>query len=125
MPIVGGLSYIMPTHPSVPRNSTRRADLLPHTILADRYVIEGEIGSGGMATVYLAEERKHGRQVAVKILRPELLATIGVERFQREIAFAARLSHPHLVPLIDSGEVDGMLYYVSTYIAGGSLRDRL
>src|SRR5690349_15656176 len=115
----------MPTHPSVPRNSTRRADLLPHTILADRYVIEGEIGSGGMATVYLAEERKHGRQVAVKILRPELLATIGVERFQREIAFAARLSHPHLVPLIDSGEVDGMLYYVSAYIPGGSLRDRL
>ena len=125
MPLFGGLSYMMPTHPSVPRNSTRRADLLPHTILADRYVIEGEIGSGGMATVYLAEERKHGRQVAVKILRPELLATIGVERFQREIAFAARLSHPHLVPLIDSGEVDGMLYYVSAYIPGGSLRDRL
>ena len=119
---------MMPTHPSVPRNATRRADLLPllpHTTIADRYVIEGEIGSGGMATVYLAEERKHGRQVAVKILRPELLATIGVERFQREIAFAARLSHPHLVPLIDSGEVDGMLYYVSAYIPGGSLRERL
>jgi len=78
-----------------------------------------------MATVYLAEERKHGRQVAVKVLRPELRTAFGAERFLREIAIAARLSHPHLVPLIDSGEVDGMLYYVSAYIPGGSLGDML
>ena len=92
---------------------------------ADRYTILREIGHGGTATVYLAEERKHGRQVAVKILRPELGASVGVERFAREIAIAARLSHPHVVPLIDSGEVDGLLYYVSPFVAGGSLRDRL
>jgi serine/threonine-protein kinase len=78
-----------------------------------------------MATVYLAEERKHGRQVAVKVLRPELRTSFGTERFLREIAIAARLSHPHLVPLIDSGEVDGVLYYVSAYIPGGSLGDVL
>jgi len=99
--------------------------LLPNSSLVDRYFIERELGRGGMATVYLAEERKHGRQVAVKVLRPELLATFGAERFLREIAIAARLSHPHVVPLIDSGEADGMLYYVSVYIPGGSLRDRL
>src|SRR5262245_66078776 len=78
-----------------------------------------------MATGYLAEQRKHGRQVAVNVLRPELRTAFGAERFLREIAIAARLSHPHLVPLIDSGEVDGMLYYVSAYIPGGSLGDLL
>jgi serine/threonine protein kinase/Tfp pilus assembly protein PilF len=93
--------------------------------LADRYTVERELGRGGMATVYLAEEAKHGRQVAIKALHPELAATLGADRFLREIGIAARLSHPHLVPLIDSGEADGLLYYVSAYMAGGSLRERL
>jgi serine/threonine-protein kinase len=78
-----------------------------------------------MAIVYLAEETKHGRQVAIKVLHPELAATLGAERFLREIGIAARLAHPHLVPLIDSGEASGLLYYVSAYMSGGSLRDRL
>src|SRR5688572_24275084 len=78
-----------------------------------------------MATVYLAEETKHGRQVAIKVLHPELAATLGAERFLREIGIAARLSHPHLVPLIDSGKAGGLLYFVSAYMSGGSLRDRL
>jgi serine/threonine-protein kinase len=78
-----------------------------------------------MATVYLAEEKKHGRKVAIKVMRPELAASVGTERFLREIGIAARLSHPHIVPLIDSGEADGFLYYVSPFVPGGSLRDRL
>ena len=78
-----------------------------------------------MATVYLAEEKKHGRKVAIKVLRPELAASVGAERFLREIGIAARLAHPHIVPLIDSGDADGLLYYVSPFVAGGSLRDRL
>jgi serine/threonine-protein kinase len=93
--------------------------------LTDRYTVEGELGRGGMATVYLAEERKHHRKVAIKVLRAELAASVDAERFTREISIVARLSHPHIVPLIDSGESDGVLYYVSTYVAGGSLRDRL
>ena len=94
-------------------------------LLRDRYAVEREIGHGGMATVYLAEETKHSRQVAIKILRPELAATLGADRFLREIGIAARLSHPHLVPLIDSGDAGGLLYYVSAYLAGGSLRERM
>ncbi len=94
-------------------------------LLADKYTVTREIGRGGMATVYLAEELKHGRQVAIKVLRPELGASLGAQRFLREIGIAARLSHPHLVPLIDSGEAGGLLYYVSSYVTGGSLRDRL
>jgi serine/threonine-protein kinase len=93
--------------------------------LADRYTIERIIGQGGMATVHLAEERKHRRKVAIKVLKPEFGASVGAERFLREIGIAAQLSHPHIVPLIDSGESDGSLYYVSPYIPGGSLRDRL
>src|SRR6059058_5684469 len=92
---------------------------------ADRYTIERLLGQGGMATVHLAEERKHRRKVAIKVLRPEFSASVGAERFLREIGIAARLSHPHIVPLIDSGESDGSLYYVSPFIPGGSLRDRL
>src|SRR5690349_11273250 len=99
--------------------------LAAQSLLADRYAVEREIGRGGMATVYLAEETKHSRQVAIKVLRPELAATLGAERFLREIGIAARLSHPHLVPLIDSGEAGGLLYYVSSYMPGGSLRERL
>lgn len=76
-----------------------------------------------MATVHLAEERKHQRKVAIKVLKPEFGASVGAERFLREIGIAARLSHPHIVPLIDSGESDGSLYYVSPYVPGSSLRD--
>ncbi|HEY6088194.1 MAG TPA: protein kinase [Gemmatimonadaceae bacterium] len=93
--------------------------------LADRYTIERVLGHGGMATVHLAEERKHKRKVAIKVLKQEFAASVGAERFLREIGIAAQLSHPHIVPLIDSGESDGSLYYVSPYIPGGSLRDRL
>jgi serine/threonine-protein kinase len=97
----------------------------PLSTLADRYTIERVLGQGGMATVHLAEERKHQRKVAIKVLKSEFGASVGAERFLREIGIAARLSHPHIVPLIDSGESDGSLYYVSPYIEGGSLRDRL
>src|SRR4030088_2663953 len=93
--------------------------------LADRYTIERVLGQGGMATVHLAEERKHKRKVAIKVLKQEFPASVGSERFLREIGIAAQLSHPHIVPLIDSGESNGSLYYVSPYIPGGSLRDRL
>ena len=93
--------------------------------LADHYTIEREVGAGGMATVYLAEDLKHHRKVAVKVLRPELAATLGPERFVREIEIAARLTHPHILPLHDSGEADGFLFYVMPYIEGESLRERL
>ncbi len=105
---------------------TPTASLLPtQSVLGGRYSIQREIGRGGMATVYLADELKHGRPVAVKVLHPEVAPAMGGERFLREIGIAARLSHPHLVPLIDSGEADGLLYYVSAYVPGGSLRDRI
>jgi serine/threonine protein kinase len=93
--------------------------------LARGFVLERELGRGGMATVYLARETKHERQVAIKVLHPEVSSAFGAERFLREIGIAARLSHPHLVPLIDSGQADGFLYYISAFIPGGSLRDRL
>jgi serine/threonine-protein kinase len=93
--------------------------------LADRYTIEREIGSGGMATVYHAQDLKHERQVAMKVLRPELAAALGPERFLQEIKIAANLHHPHILPLYDSGEADGFLYYVMPYVEGESLRDRL
>jgi serine/threonine-protein kinase len=93
--------------------------------LANRYSIERELGSGGMATVYLAEDLKHHRQVAIKVLRPELAASLGVERFVREIEIAANLTHPHILPLHDSGEADGFLYYVMPYVEGESLRERI
>ncbi len=95
------------------------------TALADRYAIEREIGAGGMATVYLAEDLRHGRKVAVKVLRPDLAATLGPERFLREIEIAARLEHPHILTLIDSGEADSFLYYVMPYVEGDSLRTKL
>ncbi len=95
------------------------------TALADRYTIEEEVGAGGMATVYLAEDLKHHRKVAVKVLRPELAAALGPERFLREIEIAAQLQHPHILPLHDSGEADGFLYYVMPYVKGESLRERL
>jgi eukaryotic-like serine/threonine-protein kinase len=98
--------------------------------LRDRYALEHELGHGGMATVYLARDLKHDRPVALKIIRPELSSRAGSERFQREIAFAARLQHPHILPLLDSGKVVvggpmTLLYYVMPYVEGQSLRERL
>ncbi len=93
--------------------------------LAGRYEIESQIGEGGMATVYLAHDVRHERQVALKVLRPDLAAALGPERFTREIRIAAQLQHPHVLPLHDSGEADGFLYYVMPYVRGESLRDRL
>jgi serine/threonine protein kinase len=95
------------------------------TALADRYTIERELGAGGMATVYLAHDVRHDRKVAVKVLRPELAAALGAERFLREIKITAKLNHPHILPLLDSGEANGNLFYVMPYVEGESLRDRL
>ena len=93
--------------------------------LADRYLIQRELGAGGMATVYLAQDVKHDRQVAIKVLRPELAAALGAERFLAEVKITARLDHAHILTLIDSGNVDGALFYVMPYVEGESLRDRL
>ncbi len=93
--------------------------------LADRYRIERELGAGGMATVYLAHDRKHDRPVALKVLRPELAAGLGVERFDREIRISAQLQHPHVLTLIDSGRVGDLFYYVMPFVEGESLRARL
>ena len=93
--------------------------------LTGRYAVEHELGRGGMSTVYLAQDLKHHRKVAIKVLRPELGALLGPERFTREIRIAAGLSHPHILPLHDSGEVDGLLFYVMPYVRGESLRHRL
>src|SRR3954466_7911862 len=93
--------------------------------LSTRYRLEQEIGAGGMATVYLAQDLKHDRQVAIKVLRPELAAVIGAERFLAEIKLTANLQHPHILPLFDSGEADSYLFYVMPFIDGESLRDRL
>ena len=103
------------------------ADLLERlqSAVADRYRLERELGRGGMAVVYLATDLKHGRQVALKVLRPELTPALGAERFEREIAIAARLQHPHILGLHDSGSAAGMLYYAMPYVAGETLRARL
>jgi len=93
--------------------------------LRDRYRLEPELGQGGMATVYLAHDRKHDRDVALKVLRPELAAVLGAERFLREIQLTAKLQHPHILPLLDSGEAAGLFFYVMPYVEGESLRDRL
>jgi len=95
------------------------------TALADWYSIESEIGSGGMAVVYQATDLKHDRQVALKVMRPEVSASLGSDRFLREIQIVAKLTHPHILPLYDSGEAAGLLYYVMPCIEGDSLRDRL
>jgi Tol biopolymer transport system component/tRNA A-37 threonylcarbamoyl transferase component Bud32 len=95
------------------------------TALADRYRIERELGQGGMATVYLAEDLKHKRKVALKVLKPELAAVLGAERFVQEITTTASLQHPHILPLFDSGTADGFLFYVMPFIDGETLRDKL
>ncbi|MEO7501014.1 MAG: serine/threonine-protein kinase, partial [Gemmatimonadaceae bacterium] len=89
------------------------------------YSVDRELGRGGMATVYLAQDAKHDRTVALKVLHPELASSLGPDRFLREIKLAARLNHPHILPLYDSGEADGFLYYVMPYVEGESLRERL
>jgi serine/threonine-protein kinase len=95
------------------------------TTLADRYVIERELGRGGMAIVFLARDQRHDRLVALKTIRPELVPALGPERFLREIQIAARLQHPNILPLHDSGEANGLLYYVMPYVEGESLRARI
>ncbi len=93
--------------------------------LSGRYTIARELGRGGMATVFLAQDLRHGREVALKVLRPEISASIGAERFLREIKMAARLNHPHILPVYDSGEAEGLLFYVMPNMEGRSLRERL
>src|SRR5216683_4133136 len=93
--------------------------------LGSAYRLERELGHGGMATVYLAQDLKHDRLVALKVLRPELAAALGAERCLREIRITANLNYPHILPLLDSGDAAGLLYYVMPYVAGESLRDRL
>src|SRR3954468_24337436 len=93
--------------------------------VAGRYIVDREIGRGGMATVYLARDVRHNRKVALKVLNPELGAVLGVERFLSEIQVTANLQHPNLLPLFDSGEAEGLLFYVMPFIEGESLRARL
>ncbi len=93
--------------------------------LEGRYAIERELGEGGMATVYLADDLKHKRKVALKVLKPELAAVVGAERFLAEITTTANLTHPHILPLFDSGEADSFLFYVMPHIEGESLRERI
>jgi len=91
--------------------------------LSDRYRIERELGQGGMATVYLAHDVRHDRKVAIKVLKPELAAVLGADRFVQEIRTTAALSHPHILPLFDSGTADGFLFYVMPFIKGETNRD--
>ncbi len=93
--------------------------------LSHAYALERELGRGGMATVYLARDLKHDRSVALKVLHPELAAVLGAERFQREIKLAARLQHPHILTVLDSGEAAGQLWFTMPFVEGESLRDRL
>jgi eukaryotic-like serine/threonine-protein kinase len=93
--------------------------------LSGSYAVERELGRGGMATVYLAHDLKHGRPVALKVLRPALAVTMGADRFRREITTAARLHHPHILSVHDSGETEGLLWYTMPYVRGESLKDRL
>src|SRR5687767_1500131 len=105
-------------------NSALPIDRL-RTALTQSYTIDRELGRGGMATVYLAQDAKHDRLVALKVLHPDLAASLGPERFLREIKTVARLNHPHILALHDSDEADGFLYYVMPYVEGESLRERL
>jgi eukaryotic-like serine/threonine-protein kinase len=117
-----------PTEPGVPPRvaATGAVEVTKVTkALAGLYRVERVLGEGGMATVYLAEDLKHRRKVAVKVMRPELTATLGADRFLREIEIAAQLTHPHVLPVHDSGETGGVLYYVMPYVEGESLRERV
>jgi serine/threonine protein kinase/Tfp pilus assembly protein PilF len=113
----------LPVGPEAPTPAEGRLQL--ETALGPRYRLDREIGRGGMATVYLADDLRHERQVAVKVLKPEIAARLGAHRFHREIMLTAKFNHPHILPLLDSGEDGTLLYYVMPYIDGESLRDRL
>ena len=113
-----------PSGRSVPP-STSMTDSSLRDALRERYRIERELGAGGMATVYLAHDLRNDRPVAIKVLRPELAAAVGADRFLKEIKTTANLQHPHILPLFDSGDAGGLLYYVMPYVAGETLRDRL
>jgi serine/threonine-protein kinase len=103
------------------------SDAIPrlNAALQGRYQVRRQLGEGGMATVYLADDLRHDRKVALKVLKPELAAVVGPERFLAEIKTTANLQHPHILPLHDSGDADGFLYYVMPYVEGESLRQRL
>src|SRR6266705_2245863 len=115
------------------RHAAPRRILVPMTAdmerlrsaLAGRYTIQREVGHGGAAVVYLAQDEKYGRSVALKVLRPEVAASLGPDRFLREIRITARLQHPHILPLLEAGEAEGLLFYVMPYVEGHSLRVRL
>src|SRR5438552_10311266 len=119
----GSLPLDPPTRSAETLIATQRERL--NAALAGRYAIERELGSGGMATVYLADDLKYHRRVAVKVLRPELASVLGADRFLREVEIAASLNHPHILALYDSGEADGLLFYVMPYVKGESLRYKL
>ena len=122
MPFCDAMS-LPPDNRPIPANAGELSPIA--AALADRYRVERELGAGGMATVYLAEDLKHHRKVAVKVLRRDLAESLGAERFLREIRIAAQLQHPHIVGLLDSGEAGGSLYYVMPYVEGETLRTRL
>ena len=96
-----------------------------NTAIGDRYRIQREIGRGGMAVVYLADDLRHNRKVAIKFIQPDFAQAVGAARFLREIEIAAQLNHPHIVPLFDSGEIDGRLFYVMPFLEGESVRARI
>ncbi|MCL7926565.1 MAG: serine/threonine protein kinase, partial [marine benthic group bacterium] len=96
-----------------------------HAALTGVYSLDRELGRGGMSTVFLARDLKHDRDVALKVLRPDLASAVGSDRFLREIKVTAALNHPHILPLLDSGSIDELVYYVMPFVTGGSLRDRL
>jgi serine/threonine-protein kinase len=118
-----------PTDPGTPPRTTAAHDLgelaRVRRALAATYKVERALGAGGMATVYLAEDVKHHRKVAVKVMRPDLAQTLGADRFLREVEIAAQLSHPHILPVYDSGQAEGLLYYVMPYVEGESLQERM
>ena len=117
-----------PTDPGVPPRTAATGVLEVSKVtraLAGRYKVERVLGEGGMATVYLAQDLKYRRSVAVKVMRPELASTLGADRFLREVEIAARLTHPHILPMYESGEAEGLLYYVMPYVEGETLRDRI
>ena len=117
-----------PTDPGVPPRTATTGMVEVAQVkkaLAGRYQIERVLGEGGMATVYLAHDQKHNRKVAVKVMRPELAATLGADRFLREVQVAAQLNHPHILPMHDSGEADGVLYYVMPYVEGETLKEHI
>ena len=118
-------SRISPTSSRSAGSDSAQAPACLTTALADRYRIDRELGAGGMATVYLAHDLKHERDVAIKVLHPDLGAALGGERFLSEIRTTARLQHPHILPLLDSGDADGLLYYVMPLVTGETLRARL